>query len=210
MALDDLSLKRADNVFQELRSRFDSGLADAGIVEATTFVLDHIISHFQESYYRPHLGNIRREFLSFLNPDLIDSLSYEALGALSRVLRKIEKPFPDEATSEIDTGTQAIYKSLAKRHIAAGDEEGAGDHIKLAGFEDIPGAITELRREIEATMEDQTSGTISIPVTQQPLNSLPSLTTGNMVRGELDIEITGEWSIIRRRKPVVAFDGRIL
>ena len=131
MALDDLSLKRADNVFHELRSRFDSDLADAGIVEATAFVLDHIISHFQESYYRPHLGNIRREFLSLLNPGLIDSLSYETLGALSRVVSKIEELFPGEAIGEIDTTTQAIYKSLAKRHIVAGDEEEARKHIKL-------------------------------------------------------------------------------
>ncbi|HER43421.1 MAG TPA: VCBS repeat-containing protein [Candidatus Eisenbacteria bacterium] len=203
-------MKRADGAFQELYSRFESGNAEPGTIEAAALLLDHVISRFQESYYRPHLERTVQLLTASLDPARADLLGHDALQALSRALEKIRELVPESTRETIKAAAQTVHASLAKRHLAAGDEEGARTHLEFASRADIPAEIETMRRDIESAAPKPGSGTLFIPLVQQPLKSLPSLIGGRMIRGELEIEMTGEWSILHRRKPVVAFGGKIL
>lgn len=181
MAYDDLSLKRADSAFEELYARFESGEVGAGTIEAAALLLDHVVSRFHESYYRPHLERTTRLLVEYLDPSRADRLGYDALLALLNVLGKSRDLFSASTRETINTAAETVLASLAKT-----------------------------RGELGSPAENLEAGNLFIPLVHQPLKSLPSLLTGQMVQGALDIEVTGEWSLLRKRKPVIAFDGKIL
>ena len=210
MTFDDLSLKKADNALQELYTRLGAGEVDASVIDAAALLVDHILSHFQESFYRPHVERIGRVLIAFLDAGLIDSLAYESLAALSRVLRKTGEILPEPAPNIIDKHIELAHVSLARRCLTAGDEKEAREQLELAGFYDIPTAIAAMRHEANASSRDPQPGVLTIPVTHQPLNAFQSLLTGRLLEGKLDIELTGEWSLLRKRKAIIAFEGKIL
>jgi hypothetical protein len=210
MIFDDFSLKKADNAIQELHSRSDGDRMRPDSIEATAILFDHIISHLPESYYRRHLESLVYPLNTSLNRDAIESLGYGALVALMRVLQRMAELFPTHAPADIEENIQMAHAVLAKRFITVGDEERARRHLETAGVEKIEDILDGMKPQIDSPAHSATDSPVWIPVTLHPLSSLPSLVTGRMIQGQLGIELTGEWSLRRRYKPVVAFDGRIL
>jgi len=168
MKFDDFSLRRADNVLQELYSRSDSGGMQQDTIEAAAILFDYFISHLQESYYRPHLENLQHQILSSLEEDSIKSLSYDALAAISRVLKKMKELFPESMPADIDEKIKITHTYLARHFVTVGDEEKVKVHLKQAEHENLSSAFKSMQLEIDTPGYDPVIGLVSVPSPYNP------------------------------------------
>lgn len=193
----DLSIMEIDELLEHLYKRLRAKKEGLSLVEPAVILLS-FLKKKEHPAYLPHLTRFSPVIVDAIISHADKFLGYRGLESLSEVAKDIPLLSGDYRPEEIDDGLERISKRLGEiastlkgvRRAAIDD-----DRISEKGPAGSEGFFCEHVWE-----------TAGLPLVSVYRTGSEPLAIGRIVWPLAELSINGEWSIRKKRKPVVAFE----
>lgn len=192
----DLTPRDIDDILAKLLAMARSDPRSLVYVEHAALVLDYCIRHLEPSICHSYIKLNAYPIVEALNPGSINIFNYRSLKALLRLMDVIARLEPEALAG----GEEILRDSLNRR---------------LDYYHCILGLIPEheleddQRRELEKFRLSHSTGGINTLFVSHCPGEGDYFNLGKLLRGELEVEITGEGSLFRTSRPFIAFGKKI-
>lgn len=183
-----LKPKDIDRILHRFLGVADSDTTDLAFIEPLVLFLDDLSGRAEPAVFE-HYCTLYSPVIFRALHGAAASLGYEALSRLPSLVARIGEISPESITPEIETQLGEILERLKYwERVLEGKEPEELTRVSE------PGSAVEAK--------------FVTVLTGQELSLEPGL--GRIVVAKGRIDVTGEWSMLRRCEPIVAFEGRTL
>ncbi len=215
MQNEKLKPKDIDKIFNHLLALAGSSTCDPAFFEPLVLFLDELSFRSEPAVF-DHYCTLYSPVIIYAVREIAASLiGYDALSRIPTLIARIREIVPNAVGPDIAARLKHIYEQLAFYELFLGNEERAHKHLYAAERLDarelrLQEKLDSFREEFMRLQARSSADEIKFVTvyTGKGLGGLPGV--GKIVKSQARMEITGEWSILKRFKHIIAFEDHKL